>query len=421
MIDLTKKYALAVSGGKDSMVMLHYFANMPIVPNFFVVTVNHGIRTEAESDCLFVQDYCKKIGVECLIYRVDVPQYAKQNKLSEETAARELRYNVLEKVDADYVCLAHHASDNVETVLMHILRGSGACGAEGIKTYSGKYFRPILGWTRAEIDTYAVKNNVPFVVDSTNSNTKYKRNFIRKKIIPLLNQVNANAERNVLRFSQNIAEDDQYLNSLADISSVVFSQNGCKIPLDLLTQPKPIAVRVIYKVFKQLGVYKDIENSHVQALLKIAFSDGGKQVYLPFGYFAVNDYNTLSIEKFDKNSVDLQNFELPYAVGTTQTPFGTVVVSTEPIENALMFDGTKIPQKAVFRCKAEGDVITQFGGGTKTLKKYFIDKKIPQRIRSQKILIADGNKILVVCGVDISNDVKVEKDSQKLYIKVLEG
>ena len=127
------RLALAVSGGKDSMVMLDKILRLKERFNLDVrvVNVNHKIRMNGGEDSRFVADYCKKRGVKCEVYEVDVPEYAAKKKLSLETAAREMRYAVLNSAakNSDYVCLAHHMNDNAETVLMHILRGSGARGA----------------------------------------------------------------------------------------------------------------------------------------------------------------------------------------------------------------------------------------------------------------------------------------------------
>lgn len=409
------KYALAVSGGVDSMVMLHKFATLSVRPDFYVVTVNHGIRKEAYADCQFVADYCAKLGVECRIFNVDVPSYCEQNKLSTETGARILRHQVFDSLNCDLVCLAHNANDNAETVLMHILRGSGAKGATGIKSISGRYFRPILDLTRNEIEQYASEYNVPYVTDSTNSDTKYTRNFIRHKVMTLLTDLNPSAQQNILRFASNIAQDDEYLDAIADVSTVQFANDNAQIPVNLLLQPAPIACRVLSKVFNRLQVFYDIEKSHFDAIIALASGNGGKKVNLPFGYVATNDYNCITIEQ---NAAEtLQNFEIPFKVGRTDTPIGTVEVSSEPLPESLRVDVNSIPSNAIFRTKRDGDIFTKFGGGTKPLRRYLIDRKVPQRERNQLLLIADGNDVLVICGVEISDKVKVAQNTTPYYVK----
>lgn len=415
-LDLTKKYALAVSGGVDSMVMLHMFATANPRPDFFVVTVNHNLRKEASDDCKFVANYCKKFKVVCKTFNVDVPSYCQAMKVSEETGARLLRLGVLNSLDVDWVCTAHHADDNAETVLMHIIRGSGANGGEGIRRENGKFLRPLLHLSRADIEKYAEEHNVPHVYDATNSQTKYTRNFLRHNVIPLLAELNENVQSNITRFAQNIAEDNAFLESLADVSAVKFYGRRAEIPIELL-QPRPIAYRVLKKVFSRLNVWYDVEKSHYDAILALAESCGGKKVSLPFNLVAVNEYDKITIMK--NGEEPHWDFEISFAQGVTTTPLGKVAVSQE-ISDGLRMDIDKVPQTAVFRTRRQGDVFCKFGGGgTKTLNKYLIDKKIPSRLRDSLLLLADGNNVLVICGVEISDFVKTEESSRAFGIRML--
>lgn len=415
-LDLTKKYALAVSGGVDSMVMLHMFATANPRPDFFVVTVNHNLRKEASDDCKFVANYCKKFKVVCKTFNVDVPSYCQAMKVSEETGARLLRLGVLNSLDVDWVCTAHHADDNAETVLMHIIRGSGANGGEGIRRENGKFLRPLLHLSRADIEKYAEEHNVPHVYDATNSQTKYTRNFLRHNVIPLLAELNENVQSNITRFAQNIAEDNAFLESLADVSAVKLYGRRAEIPIELL-QPRPIAYRVLKKVFSRLNVWYDVEKSHYDAILALAESCGGKKVSLPFNLVAVNEYDKITIMK--NGEEPHWDFEISFAQGVTTTPIGKVAVSQE-ISDGLRIDIDKVPQTAVFRTRRQGDVFCKFGGGgTKTLNKYLIDKKIPSRLRDSLLLLADGNNVLVICGVEISDFVKTEDSSRIFGIKML--
>ncbi len=417
-IDNTKKYALAVSGGIDSMVMLHLFANHPAKPNFFVATINHNIREEGKEDCNFVAKYCQSLGVECKIFSIDVPTHARENKLSLETSARILRYQVLERLSCDYVCLAHHQSDNAETVLMHILRGSGANGAQGIRQYNGKFFRPLLEWEKGKIQWYANNYQVPFVTDKTNNDVTYTRNYLRNKVFPLLNTLVPTAEQNILKFAERIQQDDQFICSLANIDEVVFADSQAQIPLKLFDQPKPIVCRILKKVFDKLGIHYDIESCHYDAIISLAQNVGGKKIYLPFDMIAVNDYTSLTVYKQQPRAYQEQ-WTIPFAVGSTKTPVGVVEVSQSPSFGALKLDLDAIPSTAVFRCRQTGDTFTKFGGGTKLLKDYLIDKKIPQRMRDDLVLVADGNKVLAICNVEISNDVKTTQNSNTYYIKLI--
>ena len=406
-LDLTKKYVLAVSGGVDSMTMLHIFSALSPRPNFSVITVNHNIRAQAQADCNVVEEYCQKLQVECRKVFVDVPKYASEHRLSEETAARILRYEVLDEADCDCVCLAHHKGDNAETVLMHIIRGSGSYGAEGIRRQNGKYLRPMLDWSRADIESYARENNVPYVHDSTNDETKYSRNYIRKVILPELKRLNPSAEQNIVRFADNIAEDNAYLDSLADISSVTFFEKQARIPLEIVKQPKPVAYRSLRKVFRALGIFYDIERTHIEALIALSDGDGGKQISLPFGYTAINDYDCITLTSANGQTY---GFEIPFEVGKTVRP--------PKIGEYLRFDIDAIPQNAVIRNKRNGDIFVKFGGGSKPLRRYLTDVKIPRRKRDALSIVASGNEALIICGVEISDKVKTTAASVEYYIWV---
>ncbi|HIR66218.1 MAG TPA: tRNA lysidine(34) synthetase TilS [Candidatus Fimimonas gallinarum] len=416
-LDMSKSYALAVSGGVDSMVMLHMFATMNPRPKFFVVTVNHNLRKEASADCRFVANYCKKFGVKCKTFNIDVPSYCQAMKVSEETGARLLRLGVLNSLEVDFVCTAHHADDNAETILMHLIRGSGANGMEGIKRQRGKFLRPLLDYSRADIVEYAQKHNVPHVYDSTNGQVKYTRNFLRNKVIPLLCQLNENAPSNITRFAENISQDNAYLESLADDSQVKIYGDSAEIPSYLLLQPKPIAYRVLRKVFLRLNIWYDIEKFHFDAIIQLADNFGGKRLSLPFNLTAVNDYDKVTILKNDGLQKSYQ-FEMPFQTGIVQTPVGTVAVVRQPQKDALKFDVKKIPPTAVFRTLKSGDTFDKFGGGgSKPLNRYLIDKKVPARLRPGLLLVADGSNVLIVCGVEIADSVKTEEGSSVCYIK----
>ena len=270
--------------------------------------------------------------------------------------------------------------------------------------------------SRDEIERYASEHNVPFVNDSTNDETKYTRNYIRKKIIPALKELNPSAEQNIIRFAENIAADNEYLDSLADISTVEFSFNSARIPVSLLIQPQPIAYRILSKTFRQLGVVKDVERTHVDAIIGLAQGQGGRKAYLPFGYIAVNDYEYVTIEQLE--ITDESEYEIPFALGQTVTPVGVVEVSQTERTDCLKIDVNKLPVDAVFRFKRQGDVFAKFGGGSNPLKKYLIDRKIPQRQRQNLLLVASGNEVFVILGVEISEKLKVTDESNVYYISI---
>lgn len=417
------KLALAVSGGKDSMVMLDKLLKLKerFRLEIKVINVNHKIRMNGGEDSRFVADFCKKQGVPCEVFEVDVPAYAARKKLSLETAAREMRYAVLNAAakSVEYVCLAHHMNDNAETVLMNILRGSGARGAAGIQPVSNRFFRPLLDETREEIDAYAFENDIPFVYDETNGQIKYTRNFVRHEIMPLLNRVNPDSVRAIVSFADSIKADDELLNSLADTDRIAFSRDRAEIPCELLAAPAPLAVRRVYKCFNRLGVFKDIEKKHVGKLIELAKSNcGEKELTLPFGFKATKTYDTLVISKMSAEcgGEDLSGLEIPFRTGKIEFGSRTVTilpVSGEQVErNALLFDAGKLPDGVILRTRREGDFFTKFGGGTKKLKDFLIDKKIPRAKRDELILGVKDSEVFFIAGLEISDKIKLDASTK---------
>ena len=171
---------------------------------------------------------------------------------------------------------------------------------------------------------------------------------------------------------------------------------------------------MLKKVFAQLGVHHDIESKHYQAICEVANNVGGKQTHLPFDYVAINDYTCVTICKAQQTKA--QSWEIPFAVGITETPLGRVEITPNHTPNTLHFDMDAIPKTAVFRTRRTGDYFIKFGGGKKSLKEYLIDKKIPQRERDNLILIADKSNVLAIVGVEISGKIKAKKGSKVYYI-----
>ncbi|MEG2014534.1 MAG: tRNA lysidine(34) synthetase TilS, partial [Clostridia bacterium] len=279
------------------------------------------------------------------------------------------------------------------------------------------FFRPLLCYTRNDIEQYAKKYNIPYVTDQTNTDNSYNRNFLRNDIFPRLTKINSNAIDNINRFASHIADDEAYLSSIADITSVSFGDECAEIPLQLLTLPRPIAMRIINKTLVRLGCTYDIESTHIEALLALSRADGGKQVDLPFGFVAYNDYDHITIERRDKyNNIF---FSMPFTVGQTTTPCGIITVTNFAMDSvARWFDIDKIGKEAVIRNQLSGDVFQKFGSGTKKLVDFFTDKKIPYRKRNSIPLVAIGNEVLIVGDIEISEKIKGTTNSNVYYFNI---
>lgn len=426
---LTKNQTIAValSGGKDSVCLLHMLLGVKDRLSITVKAVNveHGIRGESSlADSEFCRSLCKKLGVELKSYSVNVPEYVKEHGVSEETAARILRYecfdNALIGGFCDKIATAHHLSDSVETVLFNLFRGTSSKGVCGIEktAKNGKIIRPLLSCTREEIDDYAKEHNLEYVTDESNFNSDYSRNFIRNEIMPLVHRNFPAAERNIQRFSAIMREEDELLDRLAakyiNDNTVIFPDEG-----------DALFCRACLMVMKEKGFTVDYEAVHLQAICNLKTAQCGTRICLKNGLTAVRTQNGVA---FEKNIAKITD-EVPFALG--MHVFGDYVIKFEKMpptdeiktpptsdrsngQNAgkvLYFDLDKLPYSTVIRTKRDGDVILSFGGKTKKLKKYLGDKKIESRISKNYPLLACGNEIFCVCPVDIGEKIKIDQNT----------
>ena len=422
----SNKFLLAVSGGVDSMVMLHMFLQAMPTEKIGVVSVNHNLRPEGAFDCNFVKQYCQEQGVTFFYKSIMVQQYATDAKLSIETAGRQLRYKAIEEVADTYgfdtICLAHHADDNAETVLLHLVRGGGLRGVAGIRRRQGRYFRPLLKYSKKDILNYAEQNQLPYVEDKTNSDTRYKRNLVRHEIIPALQEINPNALFAINAFANIAREEDEFLDGLADISFVHFEENSATIPLQPFKRLHPVLqARVLRKIMRKLGYFKDVEQRHVSDLLKLTRSTNGEnKIDLPFGLVARRSYDLLTICPMEEKIPQIEQV-LPFMTG--EFTLGEVKVGIydyPPALPHLKIDADKLPLGAVLRNRKQGDRFAKFGSGEKKLKDYLIDAKVPQHQRDALVVIADENTVYAVFGLEISEKVKITQDTEKiLYLAVL--
>lgn len=419
-INKGERIAAAVSGGADSMALLNLLVeereNLDIT--VLAINIEHGIRGEESlKDTRFVEDYCKEKNIPLITFSVNAPEFAEKEGLSLEEAARVLRYEcfyrAIKEGKCDKVATAHHASDNMESVLMNIFRGTSLKGLTGIKPdYNGKIIRPLLNLTKAEIEEYVRKNDIPFVTDSTNSDTGYTRNFIRLKVIPLIKQAFPKAESSVTRLTEILREDELYLSSRAE--ELLFpAENGIKLKIPA---EKPVLKRAAVFAMQRMGIKKDWESKHLNDVFSLSLNIPGKSINLPGGVVALREYDDILFKK----AQDRIPLNIPFKEGCFEYCGKTYCISRQPAKGAdlkkgLFIAAEKVSSSAVIRSPENGDIFRKFGGGTKPLSDFFTDKKIPLEKRKQIPVIAQGKKILAVMGYAVSEDARADNKTETLY------
>lgn len=430
ILDFIKKHKLikagevigvGVSGGVDSMSLLNFLNENKQKLDIDVVAIhiNHGIREESESEARFVLQKCKEMGVRVYKFSIDAPKIAKEKRLSIETAAREGRYGVFDalvrKDIVDKIALAHHQSDQAETILMHIFRGCGVSGARGMEPIRDKiYIRPMLPVSKEEINLYASLHSLEFVEDSSNNDNSYSRNYVRNVVMKDILKKWPNAIEAINNFATAVSEDDEYIKANLDLNALLVDDKIVQMPCSYFYDSSAIYSRIVFKALKLIGAKQNIEKKHIEMIKDLALNlDNGKKLKLPFDIVVSKEYDFLT---FENNFVEKPRLSKQLKCEDFDAPnFGKVVVKRVKVdakkdENALYFDYRKVPKTARWRYREEGDVFEKFGGGTKKLKAFLIDKKVPVRLRDFIPVLADENEVYVVAGIEISDKVRVDGD-----------
>ena len=407
----------------------------------------HGLRGDSSKrDSLFVKDICKQWGIPLLTFSADCKQLAKDRGVGEEVAARDWRRScyalAAEQLGKDNfnnfaIATAHHANDNAETVLFNIARGSGLAGACGIcdgevrlpsdPAIKIKIVRPLISCTRDEINDYIAVNNIPFVEDETNRLPQFTRNYVRINVLPELEKCVSGAVSGIYRFSLLAGEDEEYFAKLIEKSNLVrYTPLGVEIAF---CEEKVIFRRAALKAIKMLeNQIKDYTSEHMQSLYELQYSTRGKKFEF-CGLVAFNEGNRIGICKNEQlipvdDSVPLKDYiqgKNSSFLGVNLTidrQLGRGYAANNTISGEsgkrLMLDLSLVPDSAEIRFRRPNDRFRKFGSGEKSLNDFFTDKKISVRFRDRIPLLVSGNCVLAVCGVEISDSVKVSENTREI-------
>lgn len=444
------KVVVATSGGADSMALLVLLKGLAIEKSklnleILAVHVQHHIRgQEAENDALFVEEFCKK--QEIPFYRVDVEavSLAKKEKLSLEDAARRLRYKALEEVrietGASCIVTAHHRDDQAETVLLNLLRGASAKGLRGMQIKNGFVLRPILFMSRSEIEELCEKEKINYCFDSTNNDITYKRNKVRKILLPLLEEFNPQIKKSLAQTAQLLSEDEACLTNLAEcFVKRNFEGNSGESILELkefYSLDKAIASRVVKIVLYKNKIKSMLTKKHIDAVLKlIKTRETGKNLNLPslnlsYAYdklYIVSNKARIKIDGFENRNNEISNKSVSERVNPSNDSNQLDFVELSDLEIVVkevsacisnpecLYYPCELASEFTLRTRQPGDYFRPEGGrGRKKLKSFFIDEKISREIRNKIPLVAFGSEVLWVLGYkkavwDFKDNKKYEK------------
>ncbi len=396
---------VAVSGGADSVCLLHLLIRMAEEKNFklHVAHLNHGLRVQAGEDASFVQRLCAAWGVPCTVRQENVAAYANIHGISEELAGRRLRYaffcHLKEQLGFDKIATAHHQNDNAETILMHFLRGGGIGGLSGISYERDHIIRPLLDVSRAEVEQYCADNQLTYVTDETNFEAVYTRNKIRLELIPRIQkEYNPNFIETIVRNGRALAQDALYLNECADAAYLQIVVDGKAEAGRLLAQPEALQRRIIMRMMQEARV-EDISSVFVESVLNL-LKGTGKHIDLPGGIRASIEYGILCFKKREEKMPGYC-YEIPLGRQVYIKEAGIRVLAEQTkgeMQEGWTYFAAGADCRLELRSRRPGDRFAPQGmEGTKKLKNYFIDQKISSSQRERiPILVIDGEIAWVV-------------------------
>ncbi|SEN63707.1 tRNA lysidine(34) synthetase TilS [Lihuaxuella thermophila] len=431
MIRRGEKVLVGVSGGPDSLALLHGLRSLGSEYGWslFVIHVNHGLRgKESEEDARFVKECCEKWQIPCRIETVDVNSVLRREGGNKQAIARKLRYRAFRKAAeswrADKLALAHHADDQVETILMRIIRGTGVGGLRGmekIRRWHGiDLIRPLLSISREMIESYCGEQGLNPRLDKSNLSPAYTRNRVRLELLPLLSTYNPRVKEAILQLSEIIREEEKVWEEMVTEACrrVVKQESTTSFTLDLssflhfsVALQRRIVKLILSCLLKQ-GTNEATLTSIEQVRQVAAHPNPSAEVDLPGGVKAERQYHLLTLTLKEIGSQENQPIApIPLSVpGMTSLPgfmgkievivSGAPLDSIKPCRDFAVFDACQIDEPVMVRSRKQGDRMTCFGmAGTKKLKDLFIEAKIPRQVRDSYPIVTAGEHILWVPGI----------------------
>ncbi len=402
---------LAVSGGPDSMAMLSWYASRSLSFPLMVAHVHHGLREESDEEEVLVSEYCKALKIPFRIFRTNVKKSLKKGE-TVESAARRLRYSffcsLAKETGASHIATAHTKDDQCETILLHLIHGAGPKGLCGIlpkrKEQDVTLIRPLLGCTKEELLRYCDQHAIPYAMDSSNQDLSYTRNRIRHEILPSMEQINPKLKDALCRTALAMQKQQQAFELRAE---AFLTQWGDCLPAnELRTLPEGEQAEILRQYFGKKG--KQLSAEQVAQGLSLLKKNTGT-VEFDRHYLLHLGQNRLTLsEPLPPVSA------IPVTGETTILEDGRVLTLSKTVateENRKNLIPICLP--LILRTRAQGDTI-RTEGGTKTLKKRMIEKKIPMEVRDRLRILTDGTKVLWCEGLG-SNPETLPKPGEDGY------
>ncbi|WP_428910347.1 tRNA lysidine(34) synthetase TilS [Niallia sp. Krafla_26] len=434
-----KRILVGVSGGPDSLALLNYLLKKQQDFFLFVGHVDHMFRGEESfQDAKFVEEFCQKNKIPFTMKRMNVPKYMKETGKSAEVAARECRYQffaeVMKEYELTHLVLAHHGDDQIETVLMRLTRGSSGAARAGIPFtrpfHNGTIIRPFLCLSRDEIEQYCKEHNLKPRYDPSNDRDIYLRNRFRKYVLPFLKKENANVHEHFRRFSEDLQQDEEYLQELTKekMNTVWKEKKPNRVTIDIdefQRMPLSLQRRGIQLILNYLYLEKPqaLSAVHIDSIFTLIDSTNPSgKLDFPLGLKVIRSYRLCHFQ-YSLDPCTSYRFEFTEP-GECVLPNGNCIsiqCMKTPVKtnsNSILLMRRDVDFPIIIRTKEQGDRMSLKGmKGTKKLKGIFIDHKVPILDRESWPVITDrNNRILWLPGLKKYHDADVFSDEEEYLL-----
>ncbi len=430
MIKANDKILVALSGGADSVALLTslYELKDDLKIEISAIHINHNLRgLESKSDQSFCEDLCKKKAIELYVENFDVKNYSTTHKLSIEEAARNIRYDFFYKYSKNkIIATAHTASDNLETILINLTRGTGLKGLIGIPPVRDNIIRPLINLSREEIENYLVQKNQNFVTDSSNLSDDYTRNKIRHHVIPILKNINTSILKTVSNNTNLIETDNNFIENSAN---QVFLK--CFKPPFSLENLHLYHKSIRYRCISNLLKINDLEYNHkkISEIDALVFNYG--KINISKNTFAISNENVLKIEiikQLKNNEIYIEKkFELGNLIFKDKIIYSEILslenynIFKKNNQNLSTFfiDYDKIKEQFIVRSRKPGDKIKLQNRNFNSSVKKLLNEFISQEKRKSLCFFESNMELVAIEGIGCSDTVKIDNTTQNvLYINI---
>jgi tRNA(Ile)-lysidine synthase len=405
-----KSICVALSGGADSVCLLHILKSLSVELGFFLsaVHINHNIRgKEAKRDADFCNELCKNLNIPFEVFDVRVLEQAKKGE-SVELAARRMRYEVFEKINAEYIATAHNVDDSLETFLINFCRGTGLKGLTGIPDLREKFIRPLNRCSKADILGYICENKLDFVVDSTNLSNDYTRNKIRNNVVPLLKEISPELLEVSARNISLLKIDNDYIESEAKKLYILALEDGyLKIP-PLKSAHKALKTRVL-SAYSYDVTNRHPDNLHINLLLDL-LENGGPKVELYSGFYAEVKKNCFVIKK-DEDFI----FSVETEMVSKEEFENFCKINKLLLKNAIDYD--KIFGELIIRGRQARDRLSPLGRGlSKPVRRLQAEADLPIALRDKAPIAVDEKGAVWGYKIGVDERASVDENTQNILV-----